>query len=153
VSFAAGDRVCAVCARVLDLVEHDGAVRGWQHTMADQPEDHPAVPVAPADVHAALRCDFCLADDPRWDIPARTFVYDGAPGAGSDGDWAACDACAELIRRHRWTMLRQRAVAAFVDRHGLAPEQEQRMGRALGRLYRQLRANMLGPPRPIEPAR
>ena len=152
-SFEPGDRVCAVCARVLDRVERAGDTVGWQHTAADLPADHPAVPVEPGEVHTALRCDFCLAEHPGWEIPARAFDYAGAPDAGSDGDWSACDICAELVRRHRWTALRQRAVAAFVQRHPLPVADTGPVGRALGRLYRQLRENMLGPPRPIHPDR
>jgi hypothetical protein len=149
VSFEPGDRVCAVCARVLDRVERAGVTVGWRHTLIDTPADHPAVPVRPEQVHTASRCDFCSADAPSWAIPARPFVYEGAPDAGSDGDWAGCDACAELIRRNRWTALRQRAVAAFAARTGAPADQLEPLGRALGRLYRQLRRNMLGPPQPL----
>jgi hypothetical protein len=32
---------------------------------------------------------------------------------GSQGDWAACDECAELIRKNAWNRVLQRAVDAF----------------------------------------
>jgi hypothetical protein len=86
-----------VRARVLDRAERAGVTVGWRHTFIDTPAHHPAVPVRPADVDTAGQCDFCSADAPSWEIPAQPFVYEGAPDAGwdagSDGDWAACDAC------------------------------------------------------------
>ena len=43
-------------------------------------------------------CDFCNAPNPVWRFRARPFVVDYGPMAGvSDADWAACDACRDLI--------------------------------------------------------
>ena len=43
-------------------------------------------------------CDFCNAPNPVWRFRAEPFVVDYGPMAGaSDADWAACDACRDLI--------------------------------------------------------
>ena len=43
-------------------------------------------------------CDFCNAPNPVWRFSARPFVVDyGTMASASDADWAACDACRDLI--------------------------------------------------------
>ena len=43
-------------------------------------------------------CDFCNAPNPVWRFRAEPFVVDYGPMVGaSDADWAACDACRNLI--------------------------------------------------------
>ncbi len=123
---------CAVCARVLDAVTTPPkygflGVTSYRHGLADLPEDHPAVPVPPDQVHTAARCDFCSADDPAWIVPARSFRLEAVPQAHSVEAWAA---------------LRRRVLAAFARREQVTPG----MAAGLNRLYKQLRANLLGPP-------
>lgn len=43
-------------------------------------------------------CDFCSSPSIAWDYPTRSFQIAGMQWA-SDGDWAACTDCAELIER------------------------------------------------------
>jgi hypothetical protein len=51
-------------------------------------------------------CDFCSEPGPGWTCPARDFdtgvpdVATGLPNA-SAGGWAACETCADLVRRGR----------------------------------------------------
>jgi hypothetical protein len=44
-------------------------------------------------------CDFCHGPDPVWRFHAQPFVVDYGIGlqSASDADWAACEACRELI--------------------------------------------------------
>jgi hypothetical protein len=43
-------------------------------------------------------CDFCNAPNPVWRFRARPFLIDYGPITGeSDADWAACNACREMI--------------------------------------------------------
>jgi len=43
-------------------------------------------------------CDFCNAPNPVWRFSARPFVVDyGTMASASDADWAACDACRNMI--------------------------------------------------------
>jgi hypothetical protein len=43
-------------------------------------------------------CDFCNAPNPVWRFSARPFVVDyGTMSSASDADWAACDACRNMI--------------------------------------------------------
>jgi hypothetical protein len=44
-------------------------------------------------------CDFCHASDPIWRFRAEPFVIDYGIGvrSASDADWAACEACRQLI--------------------------------------------------------
>jgi hypothetical protein len=144
-------RVCAVCGRVLDRKDDR-----WFHGLAtaDDPDvkDHPAIAVLDSDVplaHIRAKCDFCFADDPEYILPARTFEVPGGFG-GSDGDWAPCGACADLIDRNDWNGLLRRAVAGYeVRNHVVLGETETR---ALASLYRRLRKNITGSIRPVNPA-
>lgn len=145
-------RACAVCGRVLDAVTEDGGLR-WRHVFMDQPADHVAIPVLPAEIAVRGRCDFCSADDPRWYVPARPFAVDSGPARSTD-DWAACDDCVDLIRTDRWTSLRRRVVRQFGDHHpGVSTADAEALGRQLGHLWRQLRKNITGAPALIPAAR
>jgi hypothetical protein len=44
-------------------------------------------------------CDFCHVPDPVWRFRAQPFVVDYGMGlqSASDADWAACEACRELV--------------------------------------------------------
>lgn len=45
------------------------------------------------------KCDFCSELEPRWSYPATDFValQIGAILSTSEGSWAACDTCHDLI--------------------------------------------------------
>lgn len=147
-------RVCAVCARVLDRYANDKTdEEHWDHSLQDQPADHPPVPVMPEQVAGHYRCDFCNDDkeSPGWVIPAKDFEMPAFPGSGrhdvSDGDWAACDECAAQIIDGQWGALINRlstlaAARSKLPRDHLAVE--------LARIYHRLRLNMTGPPRKIQ---
>jgi hypothetical protein len=47
----------------------------------------------------AMNCDFCHSLGPRWCYPATNFVMVSTRSSdhGSDGGWAACDECSNLI--------------------------------------------------------
>ncbi len=105
---AARGMACAVCGLVLHRLTQNGAdgatTESWMH---NGPADHPTVPVSVADIRANFQCDFCMADHARWTLPVRR--YRVAPGNMNDGDWAACDDCAALLRTSDWTALTARA--------------------------------------------
>lgn len=56
-------------------------------------------------------CDFCADIHPVWDYGCEDFVCNdvpcpfGGPFFASAGSWAACETCAEMIERGRWTRL------------------------------------------------
>lgn len=57
------------------------------------------------------RCDFCLSRPVRWTYPAAPMEITGAPViTGSDDDFAACDACHELIEAKRIGAMVERMV-------------------------------------------
>lgn len=152
-------RDCAVCGRILNAYVSPEGERSWLHTFADLPEDHPAVPVGTGEIIPQPRCDFCSAEHPTWELPARSFVIPdltlGQVENGSHGNWAACDSCAQLIGRDQWTALRRRALTAWSD-----PTMRTRstgsavagdVDRQLSQLYRLLRRNITGPLRLLRP--
>ena len=159
--------VCAVCGRILNAYVSPEGDRSWLHTFADLPEDHPAVPVGTDEgITAQSRCDFCSAESPAWELPARSFVLPGLTlgpvDNGSHGNWSACDRCAQLIDRNQWTALRRRALAAWsVSAPGtdIGPASEADgaevdvggVDRQLSQLYRLLRCNVTGPLRRSRP--
>ena len=133
-------RACAVCARVLAAITLDGAEVRYDHELIDQPADHPPVPVPPDAIHTRQRCDFCTAEDPGWVLPARTFSVPGLPAASVQA-WAACEPCAALIRLNQWTRLRARCVPILAATNPAMRPAE--VDAALGRLWRQLRRNLI----------
>lgn len=137
--------VCAVCGRVLDYKDSDEG-RVYMHTVWDANDaDHRVVPVPLTENPDAIeRCDFCHVDHPAWRVPVREF--NALPGHMSTPDWLACDDCAEIINRGRWNELTRRATKAWEDRHGgpIPPE----MTTSLMALYRKVRKNQMGAPRP-----
>lgn len=141
--------ICGVCGRVLDW----SPILGFFHNLMDAGEelDHVAVPVpaheAPQQVRA--RCDFCSGENPTWELPARDFEFD-IGGAGSIGDWAACDTCADLIRKNAWTALTKRSADWFGKNNNEPPLDGPAFNR-LKRMHRQLRQNITGPIRKLTP--
>jgi len=139
-----GRRVCAACGRVLDY--HEGS--GWAHTFDPTLQDHPAVPVLDTEIPTVVeKCDFCFGDGTTWILPARDFEV--GPNHGSDGDWGACDQCAELIQTNQWTRLVQRVKDSWPHQHGMPMPSGSELW--LRRTYRKLRDNITGPIRRIEP--
>ena len=155
-----GERqVCAVCGRILNAYVSPEGERSWLHIFADLPEDHPAIPVGLSDgIVPQSRCDFCSAEDPAWELPARSFVIPGLTlgpvDNGSNGNWSACDSCAQLIDRNQWTALRRRALAAWLDStadRDTGADGGADVDRQLSQLYRLLRSNLTGPLRRFRP--
>ncbi|HEY1437399.1 MAG TPA: hypothetical protein VGG82_07840 [Casimicrobiaceae bacterium] len=70
--------------------------------------------------HEIPICDFCSAPKVLWRYHAHDFVMD-IPEApvdwGSDGDWAACDICHELIERDERNGLAYRSALRFAIQH------------------------------------
>lgn len=135
-------RVCAVCARVLDVSEG----HGWMHTV-DVGDDHIAVPVLASEVRTDWRCDFCFTPELGYLIPARDFMCAGPSGYASAGPWCACLTCGALILRDEWSRLTARALTAFVSRYGPV---HPGVAVDLRRTYRRLRAAINGPLRKVE---
>jgi hypothetical protein len=142
--------ICGVCGRVLDW----GPKVGFIHNIMDASEelDHIAVPVPAADApqQVRARCDFCSGENPTWELPARDFEFEGIAGSGSIGDWAACDICADLIRKNAWTALTKRSAEWFGKNNNQPPLDGQGLAN-LRRMHRQLRQNITGPIRPLTP--
>ena len=82
---------------------------------------------APAPAHHApctpgLRCDFCTAPLPGptcrayrcldYVVHAGEALTNG-PVQGSEGDWAACDACAWMVDHEEWDSLARRCMASL----------------------------------------
>jgi len=63
-------------------------------------------------------CDFCSSPDAKWRCPAISFPVFEISSA-SEGDWAACDACAALIRAGDRIGLAQRSAETFSAKYGL----------------------------------
>ena len=130
---------CAVCGLILHRRTETTCGRTTETWLHYEDADHLTVPVLAADIRANFRCDFCMADHARWTLPVER--YEVAPGNMNDGDWAACDACAALLRISNWDMLTTRAHRIFRESHPGTPRQ------AFQWMYRQLRGHVTGPVR------
>lgn len=144
-------RVCAVCARVMEYVTPDDGEPYWRHglgTVADGLDDHLPVPVTPGEIRTEWKCDFCYLPEVTYGVPVADFSLAGFDRAGSIGDWSACTACADLITRNDWNGVIRRVAESWEERCGepLAPSTEAK----LRAVYRQLRKNMIGLPRPFK---
>lgn len=141
--------ICAVCGRVLDYWEGPSG-EGWRHSFAARdPEelDHEPVPVPVSQAPEQLRerCDFCYTDQANWIVPTRDFSY---VTSVSVGNWAACDACAELIGRNDWNGLLRRVEEHWNAARGVPMDDLTR--KILRKLYRELRKNIYGSVKPNE---
>lgn len=141
---------CAVCARILDF---DAQIEAFTHTLADLDRenagDHLAVPVPATTLEAKTRCDFCGENEiPRsevWTVPAETFEMPmvGVPGERrrmSVGDWAACETCANLVARKRWSQL----ISRVIGQHRQGREKVERAW--VERAYTRLAVHITGKP-------
>lgn len=90
-----------------------------------------------------MKCDFCSSSRVAWGYPAENFVVVSIGGLGSDGGWAACGPCSELIEAKDWEALTRRAAEAAVKRSGgLLNFQE--VSRTLRSLYAQFSEHRKG---------
>src|SRR5688572_5004130 len=55
-------------------------------------------------------CDFCSAIGPSHVVEMPDFEFPGVPGAMSEGAWATCDACWDLIEGRQKKRLLDRAI-------------------------------------------
>jgi hypothetical protein len=150
-------KVCAVCARVLSLLEDPDGNETWVHGIQD--DDHLPVPVEPDDVLAEYRCDFCNMDESTYRLPVRPFPLPfarnimealneaGAPDHMSGQDWATCNTCARYIELNQWSAVLRRAVVQWEKTHGrILPE----IRTHLASLHRSVRKNITGSLVPFE---
>lgn len=154
--------LCRRCRRPLDTVEDvDG--RGelirvrYQHTMLDVDTgraDHDPDPIMREDAigSAVTACDFCSAPGPRWTYGCLPFRYEGV-NAGSADDWAACDACHDLIEAADWNELAERGMQSMIFHSPTpVPESSRRwMHKKVLGMHRQFASHRTGPPTADEP--
>jgi hypothetical protein len=58
-----------------------------------------------------LICDFCSSLDIQWKYEAKSFsIQTDLTLWVSEGHWAACSACSELIESEKWQELTKRSV-------------------------------------------
>lgn len=141
-------RICAVCQRVLNRHVHPLLGEHWEHTLQEELDTtsrHDPVPIVmPAD-YGQGRCDFCNTDWPRYEVPAEDFTM--RANYRSRGNWAACAACADLVRTGEWEqLLQQRVVALHAQRD--RPMNRTQV-REVRKLYRTLARHITGDPIPL----
>lgn len=105
-----------------------------------------------------LKCDFCSTEIPAARVRrlhARSFLIvpesDDVPGQVSEGDWAACPDCDELItaaeagQPHYWDVLLTRSVRKFFEHDPLmaAYFNPGEVREAIGKLHAMFRQNRL----------
>lgn len=90
------------------------------------------------------KCDFCNRI-PQWEYPAKNFHMPNPTGQvyQSDGAWASCDGCAALIETNNYPALVQRYLKARPPVVGAV------MHPWVAALFREFKANRIGPRRPI----
>jgi hypothetical protein len=71
-----------------------------------------------------IRCDFCSDAEVKWSYPANDFIELSSMW-GSAGDWAACDACHDLIEAGNQRGLSERSVERYFIHHSIIPDTKQ----------------------------
>ena len=100
----------------------------------------------------AESCDFCGAANAAWIYPAASFIMESVPtkDVGSDGAWAACGKCHDLIESNDREALAAWALKNFQQRHGALPrEYRQVLGERMRSLHIEFWNNRQGKPLPI----
>lgn len=64
-------------------------------------------------LHPVEKCDFCSNRFPSWVHPSKDFALPEIGWVSSDGAWAACEACHELIENEEREKLASRAVRMY----------------------------------------
>lgn len=76
-------------------------------------------------------CDFCSNPDPRYVEDAREYTATEVEGqlySHSEGGWASCQACHDLVGRRDWQRLEARAVRNLQRKYPWVPLDEIRKG-------------------------
>jgi hypothetical protein len=143
-------KVCAVCRRILSLLESDDGTRQeWVHGLQDA-GGHAPVPVEQDEVKPLYRCDFCNQDDEAsFILPVKDFPLPGQSQHMSGEDWSACKACAAHISTGRWAALFKRAVTVWERMHGQKMDSSLRT--ALQAMHMAVRQNVTGKLYPFVP--
>lgn len=151
-------KVCAVCARVLSLLENPDGTQQWVHGIQDA--DHVPVPVNQGEVQTQYRCDFCNMDESVWVLPVAPFPLpfarslrevmdaEGLPQHMSGSDWAACATCGRYIELNQWSAVLRRSVVQWERTHGKMPPEVRTQ---LSSLHRAVRKHTTGPLVPFVP--
>ncbi len=96
------------------------------------------------------KCDFCSGFNIAWVYPAASFQF--IPGIGSEGDWAACEPCAEIIETGDPVSLARHVARLYVEYHELgSADAVEVMAAALEDLHREFFAHRKGERLTYEP--
>jgi hypothetical protein len=142
--------MCSGCHRVLNRREDPDGTQTWLHSAADYAAACPGGEPVDVDETVLLAvCDFCSTPVERHALMVRCepFSYDLGPDTHyDDGQWAACEICADLIRAGAWDDLAEHAVYRYERLRGEFPEPWQRdaMKLSLSSLHAIVRAGMTG---------
>lgn len=143
------DMACAVCAQVLQIAAtRDGETVAWLHlgelpgALVEERPDHVAVPVRRGEVRVDEICDFCSGPRPTWLLPVEEFEV--SEHSAATKDWMACDVCARLIRKSRWSDLTKRSVTAYSAKYSISPT-EPELVNTLKAFHSQVREYQTGP--------
>lgn len=108
---------CKVCdAPLTGTVEYvpadEGRTYAIRYEHGGRQVGHAPIPV-PIDENMAGFCDLCGVAAPKWMVTCLPNTYTGTTGTlhtHDTGQWAACDACAELVVDNRWDELTTRCL-------------------------------------------
>jgi hypothetical protein len=97
-------------------------------------------------------CDFCQAPGARWNMPAESFIFEADSTIGSDGAWAACDACRAFIEDDDQSGLIEYIVQTFMRRHPMPARFWKMVKARVEPLIKQYWAARTGPAVPFMPS-
>ena len=157
-------RMCEVCHLRLNRRVSPEGVTVYHHGFH---ADHEPVPVMePAQDDVILVCDFCLDRHPTWNFGCENFMdaQSITPDPSQDlaasmGDWAACDACKQLVVAGNWNGLADRSIQGHIRNnpeaaavYAAAPSVMMMNRMGMMNLHQQFNEARTGPPQPIHRA-
>lgn len=154
-------QMCAVChARLNAKEDSNGNLVKWVHGVI---VDHEARPVPEVLEDSILVCDFCLEPHPTWDMPAGLMTPVEAAEDDtlliSMSDWAACNACKELVEQDKYPALVERVFQGqkkrdpqMVEIEKASPAMVMMVKMSISQQMADFRKARTGPPIPITQA-
>jgi hypothetical protein len=134
---------CRACRRPLNRIDHPGGRQSWVHALGQQEDGtHEPQPVL---TDPDYRCDLCN-DEPVTSLLVVSGTVRITPISMSDGPWALCSTCTELITANKWQRLLNHVTTRF---RGQGVHLFPHLIADIRRLHGQLRRLAVGPPVPL----
>ncbi|ABW10776.1 hypothetical protein Franean1_1323 [Parafrankia sp. EAN1pec] len=142
--------ICAVCSRPLVSIRVHG-LEIWAHAPGHAEDGtHMPVPVDDTGRSVRQRCDFCSTEPAVGLLPVAGEIWMPPFSVSADQPWAVCATCRDLISADRWDDLVHRTTEKIIAADVMPDLTVRSLLAELGRMIRQIRAQVTGPVEPLD---